>query len=216
MNSRLSLDTWFQTLSNSIAELSLRTTWHVTRHVARDKLDLDVLRVICTRLRPGHLKRTCWRQFAVQWAECKKPPQIVLLNAIIIIIIIIIIITTTTIIIIIKNNNDNDNNNDNNNNNNNNNNDNHCCCCCYYYYYMVTVLTPLNVLLSLSFVCLFVCLFQIRLWSRAQICTCHIVQMILCVQAATFFFPSSSFFSFFSSEKQQQANWTFILDTMLF
>ena len=33
------------TLSNIIAELSFRTTWHVARHAAR----------VCSRLRPGHL-----------------------------------------------------------------------------------------------------------------------------------------------------------------
>ena len=32
----------------------LRTTWHATRHIARDKR-LMCLRMFCTRLRPGHL-----------------------------------------------------------------------------------------------------------------------------------------------------------------
>ena len=41
------------TLSNLIAELSLRTTWHVTQHVA-----LNVLRMICTWLRSDHVLET--------------------------------------------------------------------------------------------------------------------------------------------------------------
>ena len=41
------------TLSYLIPELSFRTTWHVTRHVARDKRAM--LHVICTRLHSGHL-----------------------------------------------------------------------------------------------------------------------------------------------------------------
>ena len=46
--------TAISTLSNLIAELSLRTMWHVTRHVARDKHSMCCY-VICTRLCPGHL-----------------------------------------------------------------------------------------------------------------------------------------------------------------
>ena len=40
--------------------------------------------MICTRLRPGPLERTCWRRFAAQWGDCKKS-RIGPLNAIIII-----------------------------------------------------------------------------------------------------------------------------------
>ena len=90
----LSLTLQFQinaisTLSNLIAELSLRTKWHVTWH-------LHVISVRCVArdlhtIAPGPLERTCWRQFAALWGDCKKS-RIVPLNAIIIIIIIIIII----------------------------------------------------------------------------------------------------------------------------
>ena len=76
------------TLSNLIAELSLRTKWHVTWCVARD------LHTIA----PGPLERTCWRQFAALWGNCKKI-RIAPLNAIIIIIVVVAIII---IIIIIK------------------------------------------------------------------------------------------------------------------
>ena len=70
------------TLSNLIAELSLRTKWYVAWHlhvisarcVARD------LRTIA----PGPLERACWRQFAALWRDCKKS-RIEPLNAIIII-----------------------------------------------------------------------------------------------------------------------------------
>ena len=69
------------TLSSLIAELSLRTKWHVTWH----------LHVISARdlhtVAPGPLERTCWRQFAALWGDCKKS-RTAPLNAIIIIIII--------------------------------------------------------------------------------------------------------------------------------
>ena len=50
------------TLSNLIAELSLRTKWHVTGH-------LHVISARCVArdlhtVAPGPLERTCWRQFA--------------------------------------------------------------------------------------------------------------------------------------------------------
>ena len=71
------------TLSSLIAELSLRTKWHVisARCVARD------LHMIA----PGPLERTYWKQFAALWGDCKKS-RIVPFNVIIIIFIIIIII----------------------------------------------------------------------------------------------------------------------------
>ena len=67
------------TLSNLIAELSLRTKWHVTWHlhvisarcVARDVLTIA----------PGPLE--LWRQFAALWGDCKTS-RIAPLNAIII------------------------------------------------------------------------------------------------------------------------------------
>ena len=55
------------TLSNLIAELSLRTKWHVTWH-------LHVISARCVgrdlhTTAPGPLERTCWRQFArATWA----------------------------------------------------------------------------------------------------------------------------------------------------
>ena len=50
------------TLSNLIAELSLRTKWHITRH-------LHVINARCVAcdlhtVAPGPLERTYWRQFA--------------------------------------------------------------------------------------------------------------------------------------------------------
>ena len=70
------------TLSNLIAELSLRTKWHVTWH-------LHVISARCVArdlhtVAPGPLERTCWRQFAALWGDCKKS-RIAPLNAIIII-----------------------------------------------------------------------------------------------------------------------------------
>ena len=72
------------TLSNLIAELSLRTKWHVTWH-------LHVKSAWCVALdlhtiAPRPLEHTCWRQLAVLWEDCKKS-QITPLNVIIIIII---------------------------------------------------------------------------------------------------------------------------------
>ena len=74
------------TLSNLIAELSLRTKWHVTWH-------LHVISARCVArdlhtVAPGPLERTCWRQFAALWRDCKKS-RIAPLNAIIINIIIV-------------------------------------------------------------------------------------------------------------------------------
>ena len=71
------------TLSNLIAELSLRTKWHATWH-------LHVISVQCVAgdlhmIVPRPLERACWRQFRVLWGDCKKS-QIAPLNAIIIII----------------------------------------------------------------------------------------------------------------------------------
>ena len=70
------------TLSNLIVELSLRTKWHVTWH-------LHVISARCVArdlhtIAPGPLERTCWRQFAALWGDCKKS-RITPLNAIIII-----------------------------------------------------------------------------------------------------------------------------------
>ena len=86
------------TLSNLIAKLSLRTKWHVTWH-------LHVISARCVArdlhtIAPGPLERTCWRQFAALWGDCKKS-RIAPLNAIIIIITTIIIIITIIIITII-------------------------------------------------------------------------------------------------------------------
>ena len=58
------------TLSNLIAELSLCTKWHVTWH-------LHVMSARCVArdlhtVAPGPLERTCWRQFAALWGDCKK------------------------------------------------------------------------------------------------------------------------------------------------
>ena len=67
------------TLSNLIAELSLRTKWHITWHLhvisAR-----SVARDLHT-VAPGLLERTCWRQFTALWGDCKKS-RIAPLNAI--------------------------------------------------------------------------------------------------------------------------------------
>ena len=57
-------------LSNLIAELSLRTKWHVTWH-------LHVISARCVAhylhtIAPGPLERACWRQFAALWGYCKK------------------------------------------------------------------------------------------------------------------------------------------------
>ena len=70
------------TLSNLIAELSLRTKWHVTWH-------LHVISARCVArdlhtVAPGPLERACWRQFAALWGNSKKSPNAPL-NAIIII-----------------------------------------------------------------------------------------------------------------------------------
>ena len=70
------------TLPNLIAELSLRFKWHVTWH-------LHVISARCVA-RDLHtvasepLERTCWRQFAALWGDCKKS-RIAPLNGIIII-----------------------------------------------------------------------------------------------------------------------------------
>ena len=54
----------------------------------------------------GPLERTCWRQFATQWGDCKKsriaPLNVIVIVVIIIIIFIIFIIIIIIIIIIIK------------------------------------------------------------------------------------------------------------------
>ena len=70
------------TLSNLIAELYLRTKWHVTWH-------LHVISARCVArdlhtIAPGPLERTCWRQFAALWGDGNKS-RIAPLNAIIII-----------------------------------------------------------------------------------------------------------------------------------
>ena len=57
-------------LSNLIAELSLRTTWHVKWH-------LHVISARCVArdlhtTAPGPLGRMCWRQFAAQWGDCEN------------------------------------------------------------------------------------------------------------------------------------------------
>ena len=74
------------TLSNLIAELSLRTKWHVTWHLHAISARC-VARDLHTAA-PGPLERTCWRQFVALWGDCKKS-RIAPLNAIIIIIIMI-------------------------------------------------------------------------------------------------------------------------------
>ena len=88
------------TLSNLIAELSLRPRWHVTQH-------LHVISARCVArnlhtVAPGPLKRspTCRRQFAALRGDCKKSP-IAPLNVIIINININININIIIIIIII-------------------------------------------------------------------------------------------------------------------
>ena len=68
-----------------MAELSLRTKWHVTWHL-HVKSARCVARDLHT-IAPGPLERTCWKQFAALWGDCKKS-WIAPLNAIIIIIII--------------------------------------------------------------------------------------------------------------------------------
>ena len=75
----------FQLCQNLIAELSLRTKWHVIWH-------LHVISARCVArdlhtIAPGPLEHTCWRQFAALWGDCKKS-RIAPLNVIIIIIII--------------------------------------------------------------------------------------------------------------------------------
>ena len=76
------------TLSNLIAELSLRT-WQVTWH-------LHVISAQCVArdlhtIVPGPLERTCWRQFAALWGDCNKS-RIAPLNAIIIIIVLVVVL----------------------------------------------------------------------------------------------------------------------------
>ena len=57
-------------MSNSIAELSLRTTWHITQHVAHDKHSM-----CCTWFAHNCAWATwasCRRRFVAQWGDCKK------------------------------------------------------------------------------------------------------------------------------------------------
>ena len=82
----------FQTRSHLIAELSLRTTWHVTRHAARDKRSM-----CCT----WFAHKCTWATWAYVLETVRgavrrllKKSQIVPLNAIIIIIIITIFMCT--------------------------------------------------------------------------------------------------------------------------
>ena len=57
-------------LSNLIAELSLRTKWHVAWHLHMISARC-VIRYLHT-IAPGPLVRVCWRQFAALWGYCKK------------------------------------------------------------------------------------------------------------------------------------------------
>ena len=84
------------TLSNLIAELSFRTMWHVTRHVARDKRSMCCY-VICTRLCPGHLSERVRDSSRRSEEIVEKKSRTAPFKAIIIIIITITIIITIII-----------------------------------------------------------------------------------------------------------------------
>ena len=57
-------------LYQTIAELSLCTTWHITDmlHMINTQFAARDLHTIV----PGPLQRTCWRRLTAQWGGCKK------------------------------------------------------------------------------------------------------------------------------------------------
>ena len=78
-----------------------RNSWAVPWYLVSHDM-LHMISAVCAArdldtIAPGPIERVCWRQFAVQWGDCKKS-QIAPVSAIIIIIIIIIIIPIIIII----------------------------------------------------------------------------------------------------------------------
>ena len=65
---------WLNSCQNSIAELSLRTTWHINTTCCM-RWALDVLSVICTRLCPGHftirIGNSCSEEIVIQALDQK-------------------------------------------------------------------------------------------------------------------------------------------------
>ena len=77
---------WDRSCRSNVLPHPVTVYWHLARHILHVISTLCVARDLHT-IAPGPLERTCWRQLAAQWEDCKKS-RVAPFNAIIIIVII--------------------------------------------------------------------------------------------------------------------------------